>query len=269
MLSIAIWEAWECCDFHSAAHSSLLVSGESGGIAGASPEAGHQAPGTGSGMKNPRWKNSVVHFTCDYYSNYFSFAFFLPLFQTRSDPCCCLCATGYGRAERTSANRRAVVGDVCSHVMCCEVFWRNDTLYNGEVHRFPSPHRSDAHKMRIKYANDAGVGGADVSAQRWGSSRRWTDHTAQHASFFFFFSQASVAIHDSWRDGEFEENFASCPFFEQQVMKRRSAINWWCWAPCSSMDESSRMICRCVTTQTDRSEKLNCYFAVVFSMLQL
>lgn len=25
------------------------------------------------------------------------------------------------------------------------------------------------------------------------------------------------------------------------------------------------MLCRCVTTQTDRSEKLNCYFAVVFS----
>lgn len=135
MLSIAIWEAWECCDFRPAAHFSLLVSGESGGIAGA-PLRPDTKPQAQTDPEKPKMENSVVHFTCNYYSNYFSSP---PLFQTRSDPCCCLCATGYGQAEWTAANRRAVVGDVYSHVMCCEVFRRNDTLRNGEVNCYSSP----------------------------------------------------------------------------------------------------------------------------------
>lgn len=145
--------------------------------------------------------------------------------------------------------------------MCCEVFWRNDTLYNGEL--LPIPSALNPLRTRCTLRMQMSTHGATVSAQRWGSSRGWTHHTTQHASCFPGQHSSPSMIHDGTASLKKTLHAGKkALFFPQQLKKQRSVFNWWCWAPCSTMDESLWMNCHCMTTKTERSEKLICYFAV-------
>lgn len=148
-------------------------------------------------------------------------------------------------------------GDVCSHVMCCEVFWRNDTLYNAEVNCYSSsltPHDAQCTNWECKWGR-SGRGWRECPEVR---QQLGVDGAPRQRS-------SPSMIHEGMSKKTLNSKWSKVFFFLSPMTEETKVLlNWPCWSPCSTMNESLWMNCHCMTTGTKRVEKFNCYFAVCF-----
>lgn len=141
--------------------------------------------------------------------------------------------------------------------MCCEVFWRNDTLYNAEVNCYSSsltPHDAQCTNWECKWGR-SGRGWRECPEVR---QQLGVDGAPRQRS-------SPSMIHEGMSKKTLNSKWSKVFFFLSPMTEETKVLlNWPCWSPCSTMNESLWMNCHCMTTGTKRVEKFNCYFAVCF-----